>query len=67
MRYAIINKALGENNGFKPVLHLIIDDNKMVVNENELRLVDEDINHAAETLGGKVYDYSEIQNIINRK
>lgn len=55
MLYAIIDRFKGEKHGIDSRLHrLCSNGRKMVVNENELRLIDEDINAAAELLGGSV-------------
>ena len=70
MIYAIINTKKGEEQGFLPLSHIMLSDgNQMIVNENELRLVDEDLSEAVKKLGGdKLLTNSELQNIIkNRK
>jgi hypothetical protein len=61
MFYSIIDISKGENVGFKKDLHrLTAKDTKMVINENELRLVDEDIYVAANKLGGPVLTEFEL-------
>ena len=63
MLYSIILTELGENRGLKPHLHRLVDDGqKMVVNENELRLVNPDIDLAAATLGGVVMTQGDVIN-----
>lgn len=45
--------------------HLVLEDKgKVIVNENELRLVDDDINKAASILGGEVLTNGQIINFI---
>ena len=67
MLYSIILTELGENRGLKPHLHrLTANGEKMVVNENELRLVNEDIELAAATLGGVVMTQGEVINELKK-
>ena len=67
MLYSIILTELGEKHGLKPHLHrLTANGEKMVVNENELRLVNEDIELAAATLGGVVMTQGEVINELNK-
>lgn len=67
MLYSIIDAALCEVYGFKPALHkTIVNGTKMVVNENELRLVNNDIEEAARTLQGVVMSQAEVVNEIKR-
>lgn len=67
MLYSIILTELGEKRGLQPHLHLLIaNGEKMVVNENELRLVNTDIELAAATLGGIVMTQGEVINEINK-
>lgn len=67
MLYSIIDAALGEVYGFMPALHkTIVNGTKMVVNENELRLVNNDIEEAARTLNGVVMSQAEVVNEIKR-
>ena len=50
-----------------PHLHRLTDNGeKMVVNENELRLVNPDIDLAAATLGGVVMTQGEVINELNK-
>ena len=66
MLYAIINTKKGEENGFLSLSHRTLSKgNKMIVNENELMLVDEDLSEAVKKLGGdKLLTNSELHNII---
>lgn len=66
MLYSIINTKKGEGKGFLALSHRTLSKgNKMIVNENELRLVDEDLMRAAKKLGGKeLLTNSELHNII---
>ena len=63
MLYSIILTELGEKHGLRPYLHrLTANGEKMVVNENELRLVNPDIDLAAATLGGVVMMQGDVIN-----
>ena len=66
MLYAIINTKKGEEQGFLPVSHRMLSEGKeMIVNENELRLVDEDLSEAVKKLGGdKLLTNRELHDII---
>ena len=66
MLYAIINTKKGEEQGFLKLSHrLLSDGNKMIVNENELKMVDEDLMKAVKKLGGtELLTNSELHNII---
>ena len=66
MLYAIINTKKGEEQGFIALSHRTLSKgNKMIVNENELRLVDEDLIEAVKKLGGtEILTNSELHNII---
>lgn len=66
MLYAIINTKKGEEQGFLALSHRMLSEcNKMIVNENELRLVDEDLMDAVKKLGGnKLLTNIELHNII---
>ena len=66
MLYSIINTKKGEEQGFLALSHRMLSEgNKMIVNENELRLVDEDIIEAVKKLGGtELLTNSELHNII---
>ena len=67
MLYSIILTELGEKHGLKPHLHrLTANGEKMVVNENELRLVNEDIELAATTLGGVVMTQGDVINELKK-
>ena len=66
MLYSIINTKKGEEQGFLAISHRTLSKGKkMIVNENELRLVDEDIKEAVKKLGGtELLTNSELHNII---
>ena len=66
MLYSIINTKKGEEQGFLALSHRTFSEGKkMIVNENELRLVDEDIIEAVKKLGGtELLTNSELHNII---
>ena len=67
MLYSIINTKSGEKKGLLPHLHRLVDDGqKMVVNENELRLVNPDIELAASTLGGVVMTQGDVINELKK-
>ena len=60
MKYAIIDTAAGRANGINPAYHhLFADASKMMVNENELRLVSADIDEAARSMGGEVITHEQ--------
>ena len=66
MLYAIINTKKGEEQEFLKLSHRILSEgNEMIVNENELRLVDEDLSESAKKLGGdKLLTNRELHDII---
>ena len=66
MLYAIINTKKGEEQGFLPLSHRTLSKGKkMIVNENELKMVDEDLMKAVKKLGGtELLTNSELHNII---
>ena len=66
MLYAIINTKKGEEQGFLALSHRMLSEgNQMIVNENELRLVDEDLSEAVKKLGGdKLLTNRELNDII---
>ena len=66
MLYAIINTKKGEEHGFLALSHRTLSKgNKMIVNENELRLLDEDLMEAVKKLGGtELLTNSELHNLI---
>lgn len=67
MKYSIIVSSKGEDYGISPELHRTVSNgSKMVVNENELRLIDPDIDTAASLLGGVVMSQCEVINELNR-
>ena len=66
MLYAIINTKKGEEQGFLTLSHRTLSKGKkMIVNENELKMVDEDLMEAVKKLGGtELITNSELHNII---
>ena len=66
MLYSIINTKKGEEQGFLALSHRTLSKgNKMIVNENELRLVDKDLSEAVKKLGGdKLLTNRELHDII---
>ena len=66
MLYAIINTKKGEEQGFLAISHRMLSEgNQMIVNENELRLVDEDLMEAVKKRGGtELLTNGELRNII---
>lgn len=67
MKYSIIKTSLGIKAGLSPLSHATSDNGLvMVVNENELRRVDADINVAAAKLGGQVLTHHEVIKTINK-
>ena len=66
MLYSIINTNKGEEQGFLAISHRTLSKgNKMIVNENELRILDEDLMEAVKKLGGtELLTNSELRNII---
>lgn len=67
MLYSIINTQKGVNAGFVRSAHILLaGGEKMIVNENELRVVDDDIEKAAKALGGSLITYGEALNIIKK-
>ena len=66
MLYAIINTQKGEEQGFLTLSHRTLSKGKkMIVNENELKMVDEDLMEAVKKLGGtELLTNSELHNII---
>ena len=66
MLYSIINTKKGDEQGFLAISHRTLSKgNKMIVNENELRLLDEDLMEAVKKLcGTELLTNSELHNII---
>ena len=66
MLYSIINTKKGEEQGFIALSHRTLSKgNKMIVNENELRLVYKDLSEAVKKLGGdKLLTNRELNEII---
>lgn len=69
MLYAIINTKKGEEQGFLSLSHRTLSNGKkMIVNENELKMVDEDLMKAVKKLGGtEILTNSELHNIIRTR
>ena len=59
MKYAIIDTAAGRAKGINPAHHYLFAEGKMMVNENELRLVSADIDEAARAMGGEVITHGQ--------
>lgn len=67
MLYSVIDTKTGEEYGIKPFLHHLLEKGaKMVVNENELRKVDADIEKACKILGGTLLTEGETIDIVNK-
>ena len=66
MLYSIINTKKGEEQGFLTLSHRTLSNGKkMIVNENELRLVDENLSESVKKLGGeKLLTNRELHDII---
>ena len=66
MLYAIINTKKGEEQGFLKLSHRMLSNGKeMIVNENELRIVDENLSESVKKLGGeKLLTNRELHDII---
>lgn len=65
MKYAIINKRSAETAGFRINLHRQNPDKtKIIVNENELRIIG-DPGVWAKKLGGELVSRKELNNLIN--
>lgn len=66
MLYSIINTKKGEEQGFLTLSHRTLSKGKkMIVNENELKMVDEDLMKAVKKLGGtELLTNSQLHNII---
>lgn len=61
MKYSIVNTDAAEIRGIKREYHNVnAKKDKMVVNENELRKVDENISKAAALLGGDILTYPQL-------
>ena len=66
MLYSIINTKKGEEQGFLALSNRTMSKGKkMIVNENELKMVDENLMKAVKKLGGtELLTNSELHNII---
>ena len=66
MLYSIINTKKGEERGFLALSHRTLSKGKkMIVNENELKMVDEEVMKAVKKPGGtELLANSELHNII---
>lgn len=63
MRYTLIDKDVAILNGFRSETHRIVG-GMMILNENELRSRQQDIEALAESLGGTLMTYGETVNKI---
>lgn len=66
MIYAVINVDMAVEHGFDLATHNVYD-NRMIVNENELRMLGDDISSVASSLGGYTMSSSEISDFIRLK
>ena len=69
MLYALVNKNKAVAKGFSEITHNVYDDD-MIVNENELRLLGDDIDDIdsiARQLGGRTMTFNELNEIIKKK
>lgn len=66
MLYALIDKDMAVAKGFSEITHNVYDDD-MIVNENELRLLGDDIDDIARQLGGRTMTLNELSEIIRKK
>ena len=66
MLYALIDKNKVVAKGFSEITHNVYDDD-MIVNENELRLLGDDIDSIARQLGGRTMTLNELSEIIKKK
>ena len=66
MLYALVNKNKAVAKWFSEITHNVYDDD-MVVNENELRLLGDDIDNIARQLGGRTMTLNELSEIIRKK
>ena len=66
MRYTagIAEKCLAY--GVDPICHPLLD-GMMILSERELQLIDSDVEHAAELVGGTLMSDAEMQNYIRNK
>lgn len=68
MKYSIIDAQRGEKCGFDPKCHRLAGKGtKIVVNENELKKVNEDTDFAARSLGGVLMTHVEVINELKRE
>ena len=66
MLYALVNKNKAVAKGVSEITHNVYDDD-MIVNENELRLLGDDIDSIARQLGGRTMTLNELNEIIKKK
>ena len=66
MLYALIDKDMAVAKGFSEITHNVYDDD-MVVNENELRLLGDDIDGIARQLGGRTMTLNELSEMIKKE
>lgn len=65
MVYSIIDVAKGRSHGMTESTHRLLSaGSKMIVNENELRVIGDDIARTATELGGELLSYGELLNKI---
>lgn len=68
MKYSIIDTDKGMGCGLNPKHHVLSPDGKkMVVNENELRPINMDIEKAAHELGGRILLPGEVENELKKQ
>lgn len=65
MIYAVIDKNKGDSAGFLMITHNTYGD-KMIVNENELRLRGDDTSAVAKSLDGELMSYGQLQEWIRK-
>ena len=66
MLYALIDKNKAVAKGFSEITHNVYDDD-MIVNENELRVLGDDIDSIARQLGGRTMTLNELSEITRKK
>jgi hypothetical protein len=65
MKYSVVKSSIAERHGVKLAYHnLSADKTRVVVNENELRRVNTDIEKAASMMGGEVLSLEELKSYI---
>lgn len=67
MKYVIADRKKAEEYGFSPVTHMLTrEGTMMVLNENELRRINADIDTAASAMGAVVMTRAEAMTYINK-